>query len=137
MAPRAVGPTMRGMSDGRKQLTCFESVILYPSRKAAGQPATMEIEVRFETTKGMFITADTKADAARMAAQYNMGEITRVVPAAPSAKPRRQMSVANALRIFAQAQDWPQCGQDWPMDARQRAAQEVIAANPGCTDEIF
>lgn len=137
MAPRAVGPTMRGMSDGRKQSTCFESVILYPSRKAAGQPATMEIEVRFETTKGMFITADTKADAARMAAQYNMGEIARVVQAAPSAKPRRQMSVAAALRIFAQAQDWPQCGQDWPMDARQRAAQAVIAANPGCTDDIF
>ena len=40
----------------------------------------------------MFITADTKADAARMAEKYNMGDIA---------------------------------------DARQRAAQAVIAANPG------
>jgi len=92
--------------------------------------------MRFETTKGVFLTANTQADAAILAAQYNMGEIVRAVQAA-SAKPRRKMSVAAAVRIFAQAQEWPQCGQDWPIDAQQRAAQAVIAANPGCTDDVF
>lgn len=52
--------------------------------------------MRFETTKGGFLTAATQEDAAILAAQYNMGEIARVVKAAPSAKPRRQMSLANA-----------------------------------------
>lgn len=93
--------------------------------------------MRFETTKGVFLTAATQEDAAILAAQYNMGEIARALPTAPSSKPRRQMSVATAVRIFAQAQEWPQCGQDWPMDAQQRAAQAVIAANPGCTDDLF
>jgi len=93
--------------------------------------------MKFETTTGRFVTAGSKAEAAAMAAQYGMGEIVRAVPAASAAKPRRQMSVAAAVRIFAQAQEWPQCGQDWPVDAQQRAAQAVIAANPGCTDEIF
>jgi hypothetical protein len=93
--------------------------------------------MRFETTTGRFVTASSKAEAAAMAAQYGMGEIVNAVPAAPSAKPRRQMSVETAVRIFAEAQEWPQCGQDWPMDAQQRAAQAVIAANPGCTDDLF
>lgn len=93
--------------------------------------------MRFETTTGRFVTAGSKAEAAATASQYGMGEIVRAVLAAPSAKPRRQMSVATAVRIFAQAQEWPQCGQSWPIDAQQRAAQAVIAANPGCTDDIF
>ena len=93
--------------------------------------------MRFETTKGVFVTAANQKEAAILAEQYNMGDIARVAQAAPSTKQRRPMSVATALRIFAQAQEWPQCGQRWPIDARQRAAQAVIAANPGCTDELF
>lgn len=37
--------------------------------------------MRFETTKGVFLTADTKEDAAILAAQYNMGDIARELPA--------------------------------------------------------
>lgn len=91
--------------------------------------------MRFETTSGRFVTAATKAEAADMATAYGMGEIVRVVAAA--AKKPVAMSVATAVRLFAQAQEWPQCGQNWPMDARQRAAEGVIAANPGCTDSIW
>ena len=93
--------------------------------------------MRFETTKGAVLTASTQEDATILAAQYNMGDISRVLPAAPPAKPMRQMSVATAVRLFAHAQEWPQCGQGWPMDARQRAAADVIAAHPGCTDHLF
>ena len=92
--------------------------------------------MRFETTSGRFVTAATKAEAVAMAAAYGMGEISRVVAAAAK-KPAATMSVATAVRLFAQAQEWPQCGQDWPMDARQRVAAAVIAANPGCTDNLF
>ena len=56
--------------------------------------------MRFETTKGVFLTAATQEDAAILAAQYNMGEIARALPTAPSSKPRRQMSVATAVRII-------------------------------------
>lgn len=93
--------------------------------------------MRFVTSSGRYVTAATKDAAARMAAEYGMGAIVAPAPEAASAKPRRQMSVANAVRIFAHAQEWPQCGQGWPMDAQQRAAAAVIAANPGCTDDVF
>lgn len=92
--------------------------------------------MRFETSKGKFVSAANRAAAAAMAAEYGLGEIVKAV-AEKSAKPARAMSLASALRIFAQAQEWPQCGQGWPMDAGQRAAQAVIAAHPGCTDNLW
>ena len=91
--------------------------------------------MRYRTTTGKFVTAASRAEAAALAAQYGFGDIAAAAPA--PAKPRAQMSVARAVAIFAQAQEWPQCGQNWPMDAQQRAAQAVIAANPGCTDDLF
>ncbi len=97
----------------------------------------MTMIMRFETSTGKFVTAQNLAEAAAMAAQYGMGEIVASAPAAKPAKRAPAMSVAKAVCIFAQAQEWPQCGQDWPIDARQRAAQAVIAANPGCTDDLW
>lgn len=91
--------------------------------------------MRYQTTTGKFVTAATRAEAAALAAQYGFGEIAAAAPA--PAKPKAAMSVARAVAIFAQAQEWPQCGEDWPCDAQQRAAQAVIAANPGCTDDVF
>lgn len=91
--------------------------------------------MRFQTTGGQFVTAATKAEAAALAAQYGFGEIA--APAKAPAKPAATMSVARAVAIFAAAQEWPQCGQGWPADAQQRRAAAVIAANPGCTDELW
>lgn len=91
--------------------------------------------MRYQTTTGKFVTAASRAEAAALAAQYGFGDIAVAAPA-PS-KPRTQMSVARAVSLFAQAQDWPQCGEGWPCDAQQRAAHAVIAANPGCTDHIW
>lgn len=93
--------------------------------------------MRFETSTGKTVTAANRADAAAMAAQYGMGEIVSPAPAGKPAKRAPAMSVRAAVALFAQAQEWPQCGQDWPIDARQRAAQAVIAANPGCTDDLW
>lgn len=91
--------------------------------------------MRYQTTTGKFVTAATRAEAAALAAQYGFGNIAAAAPA--PAKPKAAMSVARAVAIFAQAQEWPQCGEDWPCNAQQRAAQAVIAANPGCTDDVF
>jgi len=92
--------------------------------------------MKFQTSSGKFVSASNKSAAAAMASEYGLGEIVKAVASEKSAA-KPAMSVATAVRIFANAQEWPQCGQDWPMDARQRAAQAVIAANPGCTDDIW
>lgn len=100
----------------------------------SSQP-TKEMDMRFTTSTGKTVTAASKAAAAAMAAQYGMGEI--VSAASEPAKRATTMTVAKAVCLFAQAQEWPQCGQGWPIDAQQRAAQSVIAANPGCTDDVW
>ena len=90
---------------------------------------------RFETSPGRFITAQNSQQAAAMAAEYGMGDIVRAVPAAQ--KPAAPMPLVTAVRLFAQAEEWPRCGQDWPASARERQAAAVIAANPGCVDGIW
>lgn len=92
--------------------------------------------MRYATSTGKFVSATNKAAAAAMAAEYGLGEIVGAAAEAP-AKRKPSMSVSKAVALFAQAQEWPQCGQDWPADAQQRAAQAVIAANPGCTDNLW
>lgn len=91
--------------------------------------------MRFVTSSGRYVTAATKDAAARMAAEYGMGDIVRAVQAAQ--KPAAPMPLATAVRLFAQAEEWPRCGQDWPATARERQAAAVIAANPGCVDGIW
>jgi len=91
--------------------------------------------MRFETTSGKFVTAATKAEASEMAAHYGMGDVVRAVSAPASAQ--KQMPLKSAVCLYAQAQEWPRCGQDWPKGHREVAAAAVIAANPGCTDEVW
>lgn len=94
-----------------------------------------EVAMRYQTTGGKFVTAESRAEASALAAQYGFGDIAAAAPA--PAKPKAKMSVARAVALFAEAQAWPQCGENWPCDAQQRAAQAVIAANPGCTDHLW
>jgi len=92
--------------------------------------------MKFTTSSGTVVTATNSTAAAAMAAEYGLGTIVGPVAEKP-ARRAPKMSVATAVRLFAEAQEWPQCGQDWPMGAQQRAAAEVIAAHPGCTDHIW
>ena len=79
---------------------------------------------QFITSTGASIEAPTKAAAAAIAAQYGMGEITRQAqgPSRPAAK----MNLDRAKALAEQANEWPRCGQDWPMDAEEKQADGVI-----------
>ena len=77
--------------------------------------------MRYKTEKG-FVTAKNRHAAAVIAAQYGLGDIVGIVPSPP----RRRMSLNAARKLFAQADEWPRCGQGWPETSREREAAAVL-----------
>ena len=78
----------------------------------------------FVTSTGASIEAPTKAAAAAIAAQYGMGEISRQDQGPP--RPAAKMNLNRARTLAEEANEWPRCGQDWPMDAEEAQADGVI-----------
>jgi len=42
------------------------------------------------------------------------------------AEAEREAAIARALRLYRAAQEWPRCGQAWPMNAAERAAEKIL-----------
>lgn len=38
----------------------------------------------------------------------------------------RENALARAIRLREQAEEWPRCGQRWPMDRAERAADRLL-----------
>ena len=81
---------------------------------------------RWATSTGGAVTADTREAAARIADEYGMGEI--VARAAAPVKPRAPMSLTRAKYLYGQADEWPRCGQGWPIDCLELEAAAVLDA---------
>ena len=79
---------------------------------------------RWTTSLGGAVTADTRAAAAALAAQYGLGEIVAQV-ATPS-RQRPPMKIGRAVALYERAHEWPRCGQDWPDGADEREAARVL-----------
>lgn len=80
--------------------------------------------MRYATTTGKFVSAPTRTEAESIARQYGMGELAE--QSAPPPKPRKAMTLATAVRLYSQADEWPRCGQQWPMTAREREADRLL-----------
>jgi hypothetical protein len=82
--------------------------------------------MKWSTTTGAAITAPTRAAAEALATEYGMGTIVSSTPAVGRTPTLRQ-----ARQLWDQAQDWPREGQQWPIDAEERAADIVLRARFG------
>ena len=41
------------------------------------------------------------------------------------------MTLAQAVRLREQAEEWPRCGQDWPLDRAEKKAEALLIAALG------
>jgi len=100
------------------------------SRK--GEKARLEAEL---SAAGRAVTA------AKNAAKPVI-DLTALHAAAIAAQEARQaeaalrQSIGAAVRKLADAQEWPRCGQDWPINSGERAAQALIDNNPAIVAEL-
>lgn len=65
---------------------------------------------------GMPTSAEVAAAAAR----------AREAQEARRAQAEREAAIARARRLYRAAQEWPRCGQAWPMNAAEREAEKIL-----------
>ena len=80
---------------------------------------------KYMTSRGSVITAKTLDDAARMAADFGMGEIIDSRPA-PKKTRQSRMTLRRAYGLLDMAYEYPRCGEGWPETAEEIRAHELL-----------
>lgn len=82
--------------------------------------------MRYKTTTGGHVTADSLAAAALLAAEYGMGDI--VAPAHAPKRPVKPMSLNRARAMYVWAHEFPRHGEGWPNGQQERQADVILAS---------
>lgn len=75
-------------------------------------------------------SATAPVDTGALAAAYNARQ------AAKAAEEDLRRRVARAVRLLAEAEEWPRCGQDWGKGPGEAEADALIRANLALAQEI-
>jgi len=71
--------------------------------------------------------------AAEMGAQL---ERAKAAQSARAEQAELLARVSRAAALYTRAQEWPRCGQRWPMGAAERAAETLLRDHAGIIDHI-
>lgn len=111
-AARAALDAARGKAAvAAAEARCAEACKALAAAKRAAAPAVPAVDT----------AAAVAAFRARQASNESAAEL------------RRQLTRADA--IYQRAMDWPRCGQSWPSDAAERAADALLRAHPGFSED--
>ena len=79
--------------------------------------------MKYRTSTGALVSARSRNSADLIAVSLGLGVIVGTAPAPASAP----MDLDRALRLAAQANEWPRCGDGWPATKTERAAALALA----------
>ena len=102
---------------------------LYQAWDAAGRPRTGDLWDQAQAAVKALAEAKHAAEKNAAQQQDQLLAAAKQATADRAADRRKDAALNRARRLYDQAQEWPRCGQDWPVDSAEERADKLLRLN--------